>query len=158
MDRCGSRARIRGLESERPLPALNRRSPQNSVSKIPRRPKLSTPPNRTHLATIKISLNQHDPTRQFKQNFLVARFLFRFLRVTSRRIRSDDRCERVNHIELEGKLSDLQSYYNRPRTRSSLGGNTPAEDASGTPRSPIKLNKIRWQTHCRELYHLPIAA
>ena len=63
-----------------------------------------------------------------------------------------------NTIDLERKLADFQAYYNQHRTHSSLDGDTPAEVASGTPRSPIKLNKIRWQTHCQGLYHLPIAA
>lgn len=63
-----------------------------------------------------------------------------------------------NAIDLERKLSDFQSYYNHHRTHSSIGGDTPAEVAGGTSKLPLRLNKIRWQTHCRGLYQLPIAA
>ena len=63
-----------------------------------------------------------------------------------------------NTIGLERKLSDFQSYYNLHRTHSSLGGNTPAEAAGGASKLPIKLGNFHWQTHCKGLYQLPIAA
>ena len=63
-----------------------------------------------------------------------------------------------NAIDLERKLSDFQSYYNHHRTHSSLCGDTPAEVAGGVSKSPIKLHNFNWQTHCRGLYQLPIAA
>ncbi len=63
-----------------------------------------------------------------------------------------------NATDLERKLSDFQSYYNWHRTHSSLGGDTPAEVAGGVSKLPIKLDNFRWQTHCKGLYQLPIAA
>ena len=62
-----------------------------------------------------------------------------------------------NSTDLERKLSDFQSYYNRHRTHSSLGGDTPAEVVGGVSKLPIKLANFRWQTHCKGLYQLPIA-
>ena len=63
-----------------------------------------------------------------------------------------------NTIWLEEKPEVFQSYYNFHRTHSSLGGNTPAEAAGGASKLPIKLDNLQWQTHCKGLYQLPIAA
>ena len=63
-----------------------------------------------------------------------------------------------NATDLKRKLSDFQSYYNCHRTHSSLGGDTPAEAAGGASKLSIKLDNFRWQTYCRGLYKLPIAA
>ena len=63
-----------------------------------------------------------------------------------------------NNVDLERKLADFQTYYNHHRTHNSLGGDTPAEVAGVVTKLPIKLNKFRWQTHCRGLYQLPEAA
>ena len=63
-----------------------------------------------------------------------------------------------NNIDLERKLADFQTYYNHHRTHNSVGGDTPAEVAGVVTKLPIKLNKFRWQTHCRGLYQLPEAA
>ncbi len=61
-------------------------------------------------------------------------------------------------VDLERKLTDYQAYYNIHRTHRSLDGDTPAEVAGTVTKLPIKLNKFRWQTHCRGIYQLPIAA
>jgi transposase InsO family protein len=63
-----------------------------------------------------------------------------------------------NVVDLERKLSDFQSYYNHHRTHSSLGGDTPDKDAGVASKLPINLDNFRWQTYCRGLYQLPIAA
>jgi putative transposase len=63
-----------------------------------------------------------------------------------------------NAVDLERKLTDFQAYYNHHRTHSSLGGDTPAEVAGDVTKLPIKLNNFRWQTHCRGIFQLPIAA
>ena len=60
--------------------------------------------------------------------------------------------------DLERKLADFQAYYNKHRTHSSLGGNTPQDTAGDTPRSQTALNNISWQSHCRGLYQLPATA
>ncbi len=63
-----------------------------------------------------------------------------------------------NVLDLERKLADFQGYYNHHRTHKSLGGATPAEIAGGNSILPLKLDEFRWQTYCRGLYQLPIAA
>jgi len=74
------------------------------------------------------------------------------------------RREFIDHIlfwnagDQERKLADFQTYYNHHRTHSSLGGDTPAEFSGDTPKLQTTLNNFRWQTHCRGLYRLPVAA
>ena len=63
-----------------------------------------------------------------------------------------------NATDLERKLSDFLSYYNLHRTHGSLGGDTPAEAAGGASKFPINWDNSHWQTHCKGLYQLPIAA
>jgi len=63
-----------------------------------------------------------------------------------------------NAVDLHKNLADFQIYYNLHRTHRSLDGDTPAEVAGVVTKLPIKLNKFLWQTHCREIYQLPIAA
>jgi transposase InsO family protein len=59
--------------------------------------------------------------------------------------------------DLEMKLSDFQRYYNEYRAHTGLNGRPPAStsDEGGARAS---LHSYRWQTHCRGLYHTPIAA
>jgi len=40
----------------------------------------------------------------------------------------------------------------------SLGGHTPAEVSGERVNRQATLHRFRWQTHCRELYQLPVAA
>ncbi|UCB54111.1 MAG: transposase [Thiotrichales bacterium] len=63
-----------------------------------------------------------------------------------------------NATDLERKLADFQAYYNQHRTHGSLGGDTPADVAGGSPKPQATLNDFHWQTHCRGLYQLPAAA
>ena len=63
-----------------------------------------------------------------------------------------------NVADLEKKLAEFQAYYNQHRVHSSLGGNTPAEVGGGSVTSRASLSNFRWQTHCRGLYQLPLAA
>jgi len=63
-----------------------------------------------------------------------------------------------NTVASERKLKDFQTYYKIHRTHRSLGGDTPDEVAGIVTKWPIKLEKFRWQTHCRGIYQLPVAA
>jgi len=63
-----------------------------------------------------------------------------------------------NARDLERKLVDFQTYYNRHRSHRSLGGVTPAEFAGSDHKPQISLNNFRWHSHCRGLYQLPTAA
>ncbi|MCP3867146.1 MAG: transposase [Gammaproteobacteria bacterium] len=75
-----------------------------------------------------------------------------------------DRCDYLDQTlfwdvdDLERKLTDYKAYYNLHRTHRSLAGDTSAEVAGVVTKFPIKLNKFRWQSHCRRIYQLPIAA
>lgn len=57
--------------------------------------------------------------------------------------------------DLNGKLRDYQNYFNRHRGHSSLDGGTPEEIRGG---SIADLGTYHWQSHCRGLFELPIAA
>ena len=51
--------------------------------------------------------------------------------------------------DLESKLREYQSYYNKDRTHSGQQGSTPTE-AAGCKVADI--NKHRWEKHCRGLF------
>ncbi len=63
-----------------------------------------------------------------------------------------------NTVDLERKLNEFKDYYNHQRVHSSLGGDTPAEVAGESGAWPAKINDFQWQSHCRGLVQLPIAA
>ncbi len=74
------------------------------------------------------------------------------------------RREYLDHVpfwsarDLEKKLLSFREYYNNQRTHHALGGLAPREK-SGTPKSTVvNLDNYRWRSHCRGLYHLPVAA
>lgn len=74
------------------------------------------------------------------------------------------RREYLDHVfffgveDLERKLDDFQSYYNTHRVHASLDCGTPAQKA-GTPSPKVaRLDDYRWQSHCRDLFQLPVAA
>jgi hypothetical protein len=63
-----------------------------------------------------------------------------------------------NAVDLERKLNEFKGYYNHERVHASLDGDTPAEAAGESVTSRAKIDDFRWQTHCRGLVQLPIAA
>jgi putative transposase len=63
-----------------------------------------------------------------------------------------------NAADLERKLETFRQYYNTHRVHSSLDGDTPSEITSETVIPRADLNNFQWQSHCRELFHLPAAA
>ena len=63
-----------------------------------------------------------------------------------------------NARDLEGKLADLQAYYNAARSHASLEGHTPLTFAGGHTVAAGDLNNVRWVSHCRDLVQLPVAA
>jgi putative transposase len=63
-----------------------------------------------------------------------------------------------NAVDLQRKLEAFQIYYNHNRFHASLEGNTPAQ-VSGEPNiRQANLESYLWQTHCRGLVQLPMAA
>jgi len=63
-----------------------------------------------------------------------------------------------NTLDLERKLGEFQHYYNEKRVHASLGGDTPAEVAGEAITPRAKIDDFQWQTHCRGLVQLPLAA
>ena len=59
--------------------------------------------------------------------------------------------------DLENKLLDFRTYFNHHRTHTSREGRTPDQDTR-RPRPVADLNCYRWRSHCRGLYHTPMAA
>ena len=63
-----------------------------------------------------------------------------------------------NARDLERKLSCFQDYDNRKRAHQGLGGNIPDPNPDNPVRSAARLDNYRWESCCRGLYQLPIAA
>jgi len=64
-----------------------------------------------------------------------------------------------NARDLERKLADFATYYNRSRSHASLAGNTPLGIAAGQQPVPsVEFDHVRWVSHCRGLFQLPMAA
>jgi len=57
--------------------------------------------------------------------------------------------------DLESKLLDFKTYFNRHRTHTAREGRPP-DDA--LPRPIANLQSYRWESHCRGLYQTPITA
>jgi putative transposase len=60
--------------------------------------------------------------------------------------------------DLERKLELFKNYYNSARVHQGLSGDTPGEKAGGPTPQPAGLENYHWQSHCHELFELPIAA
>jgi putative transposase len=60
-------------------------------------------------------------------------------------------------VDLETKLLEFQRYYNGYRAHGGLEGRPP-EPTAGQDGSRASIHSFRWRTHCRGLYHTPIAA
>ena len=63
-----------------------------------------------------------------------------------------------NARDLESKLLDYKDFYNDQRCHYALDGDTPSEKSGKKRRKVADLDSYRWQSHCRGLYHLPVAA
>ncbi|MBK8011687.1 MAG: transposase [Deltaproteobacteria bacterium] len=63
-----------------------------------------------------------------------------------------------NAVDLERKLTSFRHYYNAHRVHSSLGGDTPAVVAGGPSPARAELASFGWQSHCGDLFKLPVAA
>ncbi len=65
-----------------------------------------------------------------------------------------------NAGDLARKLNQYQDYYNETRAHSSLEKKTPNQKAAGDDRSKkvVTLTNPRWESHCRGLFNLPVAA
>jgi hypothetical protein len=60
--------------------------------------------------------------------------------------------------DLENKLLGFKEFYNDQRCHYALGGDTPSEKTGKIRPKVANLDSYRWRSHCRGLYHLPVAA
>ena len=60
--------------------------------------------------------------------------------------------------DLERKLLSFKDYYNDQRMHHALGGVAPRAKSGKTRPKVVNLDNYRWRSHCRGLYHLPVAA
>ena len=63
-----------------------------------------------------------------------------------------------NARDLESKLLSFKNFYNNQRCHYAFGGDTPSAKTGKTLSKVVDLHSYRWRSHCRGLYHLPIAA
>jgi len=76
------------------------------------------------------------------------------------------RQEFLNHVlfwnaeDLVKKLDQYQNYHNETRAHSSLNKKTPNQKAANDDISNkvVPMKNIRWKSHCRGLFNLPVAA
>ena len=61
-------------------------------------------------------------------------------------------------VDLERKLEHFKEYYNTNRTHRALDGTPPARISKNPNSSIVRLDNFRWDTCCRGLYQLPVAA
>jgi len=63
-----------------------------------------------------------------------------------------------NRHDLQQKLAQFQTYYNELRVHSGLNGRPPSEVAELVPGPKVSAHEYHWQSACRGMYELPIAA
>ena len=74
------------------------------------------------------------------------------------------RREYLDHVpfwsasDLRRKLHHFKEFYNHQRCHYALDGETPTATNRKPQSKVIDLRSYRWQSHCRGLYHLPVAA
>jgi transposase InsO family protein len=63
-----------------------------------------------------------------------------------------------NLLDLERKLSAFQTYYNRYRVHSGIGGVPPEHAPPLRLYRTSPLAELRWMSHCHGLFQLPVTA
>ena len=63
-----------------------------------------------------------------------------------------------NTADLTRKLEAFRDYYNAHRVHRTLQGTTPAQQAGQLPTNHATMDGYTWQSYCRGLFILPIAA
>jgi putative transposase len=63
-----------------------------------------------------------------------------------------------NTRDLQRKLNSFKDFYNHHRCHHALKGDQPAVKAGNARTAIVDLHSYRWKSHCRGLYHLPVAA
>jgi hypothetical protein len=60
--------------------------------------------------------------------------------------------------DLRRKLHHFKDFYNHQRCHYALDGEIPTARTGKTQSKIEDLRSYRWQSHCRGLYQLPVAA
>ena len=60
--------------------------------------------------------------------------------------------------DLENKLRQFCDYYNNQRSHYALSGGVPSAVSDNTQTKLADLHNFQWESRCRDLYSLPIAA
>jgi hypothetical protein len=63
-----------------------------------------------------------------------------------------------NEVDLDHKLEQFKRYYNQHRVHQSLNGATPEEKGGCPTPLPVDIRNYAWQSHCKGLFKLPVAA
>ena len=63
-----------------------------------------------------------------------------------------------NRQDLERKLLSFKDYYNRQRTHQGLDGQIPGKNPDAQDQPAARFDNYRWESCCRGLYQLPVAA
>ena len=63
-----------------------------------------------------------------------------------------------SECDLQRKLDKFQHYFNEYRSHMGLEGGIPNQISENKSPNVIDINNYRWQSHCRGLFQLPIAA
>lgn len=63
-----------------------------------------------------------------------------------------------NARDLQRKLQEFKAYYNRARVHGALDGAPPDAGSEATTKKIACLEDYRWESSCRTLYQLPLAA
>ncbi len=63
-----------------------------------------------------------------------------------------------NKRDLQNKLNEFMIYYNRHRCHMGIERKTPLEHSDEKQKEIISVSDYRWDTHCRGLIQLPMAA
>jgi putative transposase len=69
-----------------------------------------------------------------------------------------DRVPFWNTRDLQRKLNSFKDFYDHHRCHHALKGDPPAVKAGNARTAVVDLHSYRWKSHCRSLYHLPVAA
>jgi hypothetical protein len=64
----------------------------------------------------------------------------------------------MHTVDLQKRLEAFQFYYNHNRFHASLAGDTPAQVSGESETRQTNLDCYRWESHCRGLVQLPVAA
>ena len=63
-----------------------------------------------------------------------------------------------NASDLKRKLREYRNYCNGQRVHASLDGRTPDQISTGASHIPAQPDRFAWISHCRGLFHAPVAA